>query len=182
MSAVAWAVALVAVQRLAELLWSARNARRLRAAGALEYGAGHYPLLVLLHAGWLAALLFLVPEDSAVYWPAAFLFIALQPVRLWIIASLGPRWTTRVLVSPGLPRIRRGPYRWVRHPNYALVAIEIAVLPLAFGVWEIALVCSLLNALLLFHRIRVEEAALASVSGHGKVYGVGADFRRESGS
>lgn len=161
MSAVATIVALVAAERGAELIHATRNARALRRRGGVEHGAGHYKLLVALHAAWLAALLLLVPGATPVSWPWLALFLLLQPLRLWVIASLGPYWTTRVITLPEAPLVRRGPYRFLRHPNYAVVAAEIAVLPLAFGAWRIALVFSLLNAILLAWRIRIEERALA---------------------
>jgi methyltransferase len=154
-------VLLVAAQRVAEIAYARRNARRLLAAGGREAGAGHYPLFVLLHGAWLAALAALVPAGAPVNWWWLALFVVLQAGRLWVIATLGPRWTTRVIVVPDAPLVRRGPYRFLRHPNYAIVAAEIAVLPLAFGAWRIALVFSLLNAVLLAHRIRVEDRALA---------------------
>lgn len=152
---------LVAAQRLLELVLARRNTRRLLAQGAVEIGAGHYPLFVLLHAGWLAALVLTVPADAPVSWPLLTLFVLLQAGRVWVVASLGRFWTTRIVTLPGAPLVRRGPFRFVRHPNYLVVTGEIAVLPLAFGAWEIALVFSVLNAALLFHRIRVEERALA---------------------
>lgn len=182
MSPVAWAVALVAAQRLVELAVSARNTRRLLAQGATEHGARHYPLLVLLHASWLASLLLAVPAERMVWWPAALLYLALQPVRLWAMLSLGGRWTTRVLILPGAPLVRRGPYRYLRHPNYAVVAAEIAILPAAFGAWALAVAFSLLNGLLLWWRIRTEDAALRPPNaGNAKVCGVGRVFDGESG-
>ena len=181
MTAIQLAVALVALQRLAELLFARRNTRRLLADTGKEYGAGHYPLIVVLHVGWLAALLLFVSSDEPVRWWAAGLYLALQPLRLWIIASLGRRWTTRIIVVPGAPPIRTGPYRWLRHPNYSLVAAEIALLPLAFGAWEVALAFSVANLPLIAWRVRVEEAALAEAAGHANVYGVRASFRPESG-
>lgn len=164
MSPALWAASLVAAQRLAELVWARRNTRRLRVAGAVEHGAGHYPLLVLLHGAWLAALALLTPAHAPVHWPVIGVYLALQPLRLWIIASLGECWTTRVLVVPGRAPVRRGPYRWLRHPNYLVVAAEIALLPLAFGAWGTALVFTVLNALLTAHRVRVENAALATAA------------------
>ena len=155
-------VGLVWAQRLAELIHARRNTRRLLDDGAHEVGAGHYPLMVLLHGAWLAALAFAVPPDADVNVPLLGLFLVLQAGRIWVMASLGPRWTTRIIVKHGLPPVRGGPYRYLRHPNYWVVAGEIAVLPLVFGAWEIAAVFSLLNAGLLVHRIRVEEAALAA--------------------
>lgn len=153
---------LVAAQRLAELLYAARNTRLLKARGAVEYGRQHYPAIVALHAAWLVSLLLWVPWHTppAIGWLA--LFILLQAARLWVVTSLGDRWTTRIIVLPGAPLVRRGPYRWLRHPNYLVVAAEIAVLPLAFGAWRIALVFSLLNAAMLAWRIRAEERALGT--------------------
>jgi methyltransferase len=154
-------VALVALQRLAELAYSRRNERRLLAAGGREAGARHYPLFVLLHGGWLAALFVLTPTEAPVSWPLLALFVALQIGRLWVIASLGRYWTTRIITVPGAPLVQSGPYRLVRHPNYWIVALEIAILPLAFREWLIALVFTILNLALLRHRVRIEDAALA---------------------
>lgn len=163
MTPLAWCLALVVAQRSAELVLARRNTASLLARGGVEHGAAHYPLIVALHAGWLAALAIVVPWDRPPSWPWLGLFIAMQPVRLWILASLGPRWTTRIIVMPGDQRVRRGPYRWLRHPNYLLVAIEIFALPAAFGAWTLAIAASLLNAaLLLLVRIPAEERALAS--------------------
>jgi methyltransferase len=152
---------LVAAQRLAELAYARRNEAALRRRGGVEIGRGHYPLFPLLHGAWLAALLLFVPGDTPIAWPFLAVFLVLQALRLWVMASLGPYWTTRVITLPGEHLVRRGPYRLLRHPNYVVVAGEIAVLPLVFGAWRIALVFSLLNAALLFWRIRVEESALA---------------------
>lgn len=153
-------VALVAAQRLAELAWARRNQKRLLAQGAVEAGRRHYPLLVAFHAAWLVALALLVPADASIsmFWLAVF--GVLQGLRLWVIASLGPYWTTRIISLPGAPLRRRGPYRLLRHPNYAVVAAEVPVLPLAFGAWGLALVFGLAHLPLLAWRIRVEEAAL----------------------
>lgn len=154
-------VLLVAAQRLAELVLAQRNTRRLLAEGAREEGAAHYPLFVLLHAGWLAALFVWTPADAPVDPWLLALFVLLQGGRVWVIASLGRYWTTRVVTLPGAPLVRRGPYRWVRHPNYLVVAGELAVLPLALGEVGLAVLFSLLNAPLTLHRIRVEDTALA---------------------
>jgi methyltransferase len=154
-------VLLVALQRLAELGHARRNTRRLLAEGGTEAGAGHYPLMILLHGGWLLALLVLVPSAASVNLWLLALYGLLQAARVWVIVSLGRFWTTRIITLPGAPLTRRGPYRFLRHPNYAIVVAEIAVLPLALGAWAIALVFSALNLALLAHRIRVEDAALA---------------------
>jgi len=154
-------VGLVAAMRLGELAYSARNARALKARGAVELGASHYPLIVALHAAWLAALLAFVPWNAAVNWYWLGLLLVLQIMRIWTIASLGRFWTARVYNLPSAPLVRRGPYRFVAHPNYLIVAGEIAVLPLVFGAWRIALIFSILNAALLAWRIRIEERGLA---------------------
>jgi len=157
-----WIVVAVAAQRLVELLYARRNEARLRAAGAVEAGAGHYPLIVLLHAAWLLALFQAAPADYAISWPILGVYMVLQLGRLWVIATLGRFWTTRILTLPGVPLMTTGPYRLCRHPNYAIVAAEIAVLPLAFGAWQLAVLFSLANGLLLWWRIRVEDQALRS--------------------
>jgi methyltransferase len=161
MSAVAIIIVLVALQRLGELVYAQRNTSRLLARGAVEIGRRHYPLFVLLHASWLLALFIVVPRDASVDWPLLAIFVVLQALRLWVVATLGPFWTTRIVTLPGAPLVRNGPFRFVRHPNYLVVIGEIAVLPLVFGAWGIAIVFSLLNLALLAWRIRIEEAALA---------------------
>ncbi len=135
---------LVVLQRLAELVLAARNTGRLRAEGAFEIDARGYPAFVLLHGGWLLSLALLVPATAAPSWPLLALYAVLQLGRVWVIA-----------------RVRRGPYRFVRHPNYLIVAAEIAVLPLAFGAVAIAVVFSIANLLLVVRRIAIEERALA---------------------
>ena len=161
MSAAAIILAVVTVQRLAELVLAHRNTHALLARGAWEAAPGHYPLMVALHAFWLCCLWWLA-IGRAVHWPLVAIFLLLQAGRLWVLATLGRRWTTRIIVLPGAPLVRRGPYRFVRHPNYLIVAGEIALLPLAFGLWQVALIFSLLNAIILAIRIRAEEKALAS--------------------
>ncbi len=153
-------VGLVVAQRLGEMALARRNTHRLLEQGGIEVGAGHYPLFVLLHAGWLFSLVLFVPPDQPPIWSLLALYLALQPLRIWIMASLGARWTTRIIVLPGGELVRHGPYRLLRHPNYLLVVCEIALLPLAFAAWETALVFSALNAALLTWRIKVEDAAL----------------------
>ena len=156
-----WIVLAVAVQRLFEIAYANRNTRRLLADGGREAGAGHYPLFIVLHAGWLIALFVIVPHDASILWPLIGVFAVLQLGRLWVIASLGRYWTTRIITVEGAPLIRRGPFKFLRHPNYAIVTCELAVLPLAFGAWWIAGVFTILNAALLTHRIRIENAVLA---------------------
>lgn len=156
-----WIVlALVALQRVVELFSSTRNTRRLLAAGGIETGAVQYPFIVLLHAAWLVSMAVLIPPATLPNWWLIGLYAALQPLRVWTIATLGPYWTTRIISVPGAPLVREGPYRFLRHPNYVVVCAEIALLPLAFGAVEIAIVFSILNASLLSWRIRVEERTL----------------------
>jgi methyltransferase len=161
MSAVAIAVTLVAAERLIELYFAARNTWALKARGAVEVGRGHYPVIVALHAAWLASLILLVPAATRPNFALIALYVALQGVRLWSILALGPYWTTRLLSVAGAPLVRRGPYGVVRHPIYMVVVAEIALLPLAFGAWGIALVFSMVNLALLAWRIRIEDGALA---------------------
>jgi methyltransferase len=161
-SPLVWIIALVAVQRLVELVLAASNTRRLMARGAREVGRAHYPLFVLLHASWLMAIALTTPLDRQPYWPLIGVFIVLQLARVWVVATLGPYWTTRIITLDEAPIVRGGPFRFVRHPNYCVVVAEIAVLPLAFGNWPVALIWTILNALLLRHRIRVEMGALSA--------------------
>lgn len=158
-------LALVTLQRLGELWLARRNSRALLARGAHEAGAGHYPLIVAVHSLWLAALWWLAPGRE-ILWPPIGVFLLLQTGRLWVLATLGRRWTTRIIVLPGEPLVTAGPFRFVRHPNYLVVALEIAILPLAFGLWQVALLFSALNAAALAIRIRAEDAALAPLAPH----------------
>lgn len=163
------AVVAVAAQRLAELRISRRHERTLLARGGIEHGAGHYPVMVAIHSAWLVGNLIegwrRGPAPRRVAVPAFSTFLAMQPLRWWIIRSLGERWTTRVVTVTGEPRRTAGPYRHVRHPNYAVVAVEIAALPLALGAPATAAAGSLANAVLLRHRIRVEDRALDDLGG-----------------
>jgi methyltransferase len=152
-------LALVTLQRIGELWLSNRNTKRLLACGAHEVGARHYPLIVAVHVLWLAALWWFAPERAVDrFWLAVF--VLLQLARIWVRATLGSRWTTRIIILPGAPLVRAGPYRWVDHPNYMIVIGEIAALPLVFGLWAVALIFSLLNAAVLTIRIREENRAL----------------------
>ena len=149
----------VTLQRLSELPRAAANTRRLLAAGGHEVAPGHYPLIVAVHAAWLAALWWLAP-GRAVHLPFLALYGLLLILRVWTLRTLGERWTTRIIVVPGEQLVARGPYRFVSHPNYLVVIGEIAVLPLVFGLWEVAAVFSLLNAIVLVVRVRAENKAL----------------------
>ena len=152
-------MALVTLQRLSELVIARRNTTRLLAQGAIEYGAGHYPAMVAMHSAWLAALWLSVGEQP-VNLLLLGLFVVLQALRVWVLAVLGPRWTTRIIVLPGAPLVARGPFRWVSHPNYCVVTAELAVLPLTFGLAWIAVLFTLLNAAMLYVRIGAEARAL----------------------
>jgi methyltransferase len=153
-------VGLVAVQRLAELAYAERNTAALKRAGATEVGRSHYPLIVILHAAWLVTVAVAAGPDSSINWYLLAVFVVLQGLRVWVLATLGPYWTTRIITNPGAPLVRRGPYRYVRHPNYLIVAGEIAVLPLVFGEITVAVVFTILNGLVLALRIRQEDTAL----------------------
>ncbi len=137
--------------------------------GAVERGAGHYPVMVGIHALWLVSTLvegLLRGPETPWWWPvplAAFLLV--QPLRYWAILSLGESWNVRVLVVPGRRLVRSGPYRYFTHPNYVVVVVEVLALPLIFGAWVTALVFSVLNAAFLFVRIREEERALEELAG-----------------
>jgi methyltransferase len=154
-------IALVVVQRLAELVYAERNTKALLARGAVEVGRAHYPLIVLLHAAWLVAIVALLPHDPPINFFLLAVFVVLQGLRVWVLATLGPYWTTRIITLPGAPLVRRGPYRLLRHPNYTVVAAEIAVLPLVFGEVWVAVGFTVLNGLMLAWRIRQENEALA---------------------
>ncbi|HEY5347937.1 MAG TPA: isoprenylcysteine carboxylmethyltransferase family protein [Rhizomicrobium sp.] len=160
---VAYAIlALVALQRLIEMRYAERNTRALRARGAVEIGASHYPLIVLLHAGWLVAVIASLAHPPVINWWLLGVFVLLQLLRVWVIATLGPYWTTRIISLPGAALVRRGPYRFVSHPNYMVVAGEILVLPLVFGEIWVAVIFTLLNAAILAWRIRQEETGLVT--------------------
>ena len=162
-TAAALFLAFLVIQRLSELVIARRNTAELLANGAREVAPGHYPLIVALHTCWIAALV-IFGYDEAVrpFWLA--LFAVLQAFRVWILVSLGRRWTTRIIVTD-TPLVARGPYRWVSHPNYLLVVCEIAVAPLVLGLWWVALVFTLPNAAVLSIRIRAENAALSPMRG-----------------
>jgi methyltransferase len=158
-------VLLIVVERLAELALSARHARRLRARGGVEHGAGHYPVMVLLHTALFVAApaeVFLAGRAFHPWLgpPMVVLLIGTLLLRYWVIATLGDRWCTRVIVPPGEPPIAAGPYRYLRHPNYLAVAVEVPSLALVHTAWLTALVLGVLNLVLLRTRIRVEDAAL----------------------
>ena len=160
-------VALITLQRGLELLISRRHERALRAKGAYERGAGHYPVIVGLHAGWLVSMLlegWMRGAQLSLLWPFCLaLFVGGQALRYWAILSLGERWTTRVVILPGVPLVERGPYKYVQHPNYLAVALEIFSASLIFGASFTALAFTLLNLGVLLVRIGTEARALREV-------------------
>jgi methyltransferase len=154
-------LAYVTFERLIELWLSSRNTKRLLARGAREHSAGHYPLIVAVHALWIATLWVLAYDRAHdAFWLA--LYVILQFARFWVLATLGPRWTTRIIVLPGEDLVKEGPYRFLNHPNYWIVAGEIAVLPLVFALPWVALIFTILNAAVLTVRVREENRALRS--------------------
>jgi methyltransferase len=161
----AFVLAFLTLQRLGELAWSRRNTARLLAAGGVEFGHGHYPLIVALHAAWLIGL-WVMAYDRSVDPLGLGAFVLLQLGRAWVLASLGRRWTTRIVVVPGTPLVAAGPYRLMRHPNYAIVTGELVVVPLAFGLPLFSALFFALNAAVLAVRIHAENAALAWASRH----------------
>lgn len=149
----------VTLERLIELFVSRANTQRLLNAGGREVAASHYPLIVAVHAAWLVTLWRLAPGQP-IQLPFLALFVLIEVGRVWVLRTLGSRWTTRIIVVPGETLVASGPYRFVNHPNYLVVAGEVALLPLVFGLWQVALIFSLLNAAVLTIRIRAENRAL----------------------
>lgn len=156
-------MSLVTAQRFAELVIARRNTAALIARGAREIGESDYPLIVAVHAAWLTSLWLMAPLQP-ILWPLIAVYALLQGLRIWVLATLGRSWTTRIIVLPGEPLVTRGPFRFLRHPNYAVVAGEIAVLPLAFGLVGTAIIFTILNAAILRVRIRSENRALARIN------------------
>jgi methyltransferase len=160
-SAAIWVLVLVTLQRLSEVVIATSNTRALLAKGGVETGAAHYPVMVLLHASWLACLWWF-GWNNPVVWSLLFAYGALQFFRIWILATLGRRWTTRIITVPGETLVARGPYRFVKHPNYLLVLLEMPLLPLALNLPWLAILFGLLNVAMLAWRISIENAALRS--------------------
>ena len=149
----------VTAQRLIELPVARANTARLLSLGGREVAPGHYPFIVAMHAAWLAAL-WVFALGQPINLPFLILFGLIELARVWVLRSLGTRWTTRIIIVPGEQLVARGPYRFISHPNYLVVIAELAVLPLVFGLWQIALIFSALNAAILTVRIRAENEAL----------------------
>jgi methyltransferase len=164
MTAAEFLLLAVMAQRAGELVLARRNTTRLKARGAIEIAPRHYPLIVAVHAAWLLSL-WVFGRDQPLHITALLGYIALQGFRIWVMGTLGARWTTRIMILPGEPLVTKGPYRFISHPNYAVVSAEILVLPLVLGLPVLAAIFSLLNALVLTIRIRAENSALADSSG-----------------
>ena len=163
-------VVAVALLRVVELRVARSNGAWARGRGGVEFGGGHYPVMVALHSallvGCVAEVLLLDrPFVPWLGWPMLALLAASSGLRWWCIRTLGRQWNTRVLIVPGLPLVSGGPYRWLRHPNYVAVITEIAAFPLVHSAWMTAAVVSVLNLALLTVRIRIEDAALEQVAG-----------------
>lgn len=161
-----WLVGAIGAERVAELVVARRHARWSLARGAVEFGRRHYPVMVVLHTGLLVGCLAEVwvmrrPFLPWLGWTMLAVVVTAQALRWWCVATLGPRWNTRVFVVPGLALVSGGPYRWLRHPNYVAVVAEGVALPLAHGAWLTAALFTLFNAALLTVRVRGEDAALA---------------------
>ncbi|MBO44679.1 MAG: hypothetical protein CMM28_13220 [Rhodospirillaceae bacterium] len=166
MSLTLWIILAVTLQRLGELVHSSRNTKKLLSEGGKEVGQSHYPIMIAIHTGWIFTITaFAVAADShslddLIIWPLIGVYGLVQVGRFWVLYSLGRYWSTKIIDLPGVPLIRKGPYRWIKHPNYLIVVLEIALLPMALQMWLIALVFSILNAGILAWRIQVENAAL----------------------
>jgi methyltransferase len=160
-------VLLVALERVNELRIAARNARKAFASGGVEIGQAHYRVMAMMHTAFLFACVgevvwFSRPFPGALGWVSIIIVLAAQSLRVWVLSALGERWNTRIIVVPNSEPVTRGPYRFLRHPNYVAVIAEIAFLPLVHGAWITALVFSVANAIVLFVRIRAEEQALGA--------------------
>lgn len=159
-TAVSWVLLYIIVQRLGELVYANSNTKRLIAEGGEEFGADHYQYFIFLHSAWIAIIALLVNPEYPLNPAFLVIFVATQYLRFWTLASIGRWWTTRVISAPHFDRIKRGPYKYISHPNYLVVVLEIAIIPLLLGLPWVALVFSVLNAILLRHRLGVENAVL----------------------
>ena len=155
------AALLILLQRGLEEIYSARNTRALIAAGGREAGHDYYPVVAITHLAWIAALFLLIPAGAPILWPLLALYLLLQVVRYWIIASLGPYWTHRIITLPDAPVVRAGPYKFMRHPNYATTIAETFLLPLVFGDAAVAVIFGCVWSAVLYYKILLEDKALA---------------------
>jgi len=156
------AAIIVLLQRGAEELHSARNTRSLLARGGREEGSAYYPVVAVTHLGWLAAIFFLVPPDAPIVWPVLALFLLLQPIRYWIIGTLGPYWTHRIITLDTAPIVCGGPFRFIRHPNYAVTYAETLLLPLAFGAIALAFIMAAIWFTVVRYKIVLEDRTIAA--------------------
>jgi methyltransferase len=157
---VSWVLLYIVVQRLGELVHANRNTKRLLSQGGQEHGADHYHYFIFLHSAWIAIIALLVDPQHIIYPAMLALFVATQLLRIWTLASIGRWWTTRIISAPHFDRVKRGPYKYISHPNYLVVVLELAIVPLMLDLPWVALVFSILNAVLLRHRIGVENKVL----------------------
>lgn len=155
------AALLILVQRGLEEIYSERNTRRLIAAGGREVGHDYYPVVAITHLAWIAALFLLIPASAPILWPLLALYLALQVVRYWVIASLGRFWTHRIITVEGAPIVREGPYRLLRHPNYAVTILETFLLPLVFADAAVAVIFGCVWSAVLYYKVLLEDKALA---------------------
>jgi methyltransferase len=156
------AAILLLLQRGLEEVYSSANTKRLLAEGAREAGAEYYPIVATTHLGWIASLFLLVSPNANISWPLLMLYALLQVARYWVIGSLGRYWTHRIITLPDAPVVKRGPYKYIRHPNYVITLLETFLLPLVFGAWGLALIMTAIWAAVLHYKILLEDAALAS--------------------
>ena len=156
-----FAALIVFLQRGLEELHSQRNTRALIAEGAVEAGRGYYPVVAVAHLAWIASIFFLIPASAPVIWPLLLLFVLLQVARYWVIGTLGRYWTHRIITLPKAPVIRAGPYRWLRHPNYAVTLAETLLLPSVFGAFALGIIMTAVWAAVIRYKIELEDAALA---------------------
>jgi len=159
------AALLVLLQRGAEELYSARNTRTLLAQGGREEGRDYYPVVAVTHIAWIAAIFFLIPPDAPIIWPLLALYLILQVARYWIIGTLGPYWTHRIITLEKAPIVRKGPYSWVRHPNYMVTIAETLLLPMVFGAPALGAIMAAVWSAVLYYKIVLEDAALAKRRG-----------------
>jgi methyltransferase len=155
------AALLVLLQRGVEELYSAHNTRKLLAEGGHEEGRDYYPVVAITHLAWIAAIFFLIPPDAPIVWPLLALYLVLQVARYWIIGTLGPYWTHRIITLEKAPVVRKGPYSWVRHPNYMVTIAETLLLPMVFGAPALGAIMAAVWSAVLYYKIVLEDAALA---------------------
>lgn len=157
---VTWVLLYIVIQRLGELVYANWNTKKLLAAGGQEHGADHYHYFIFLHSAWIAIIALMVDPQYSLSKTMLALFVASQLLRFWTLASIGKWWTTRIISAPHFDLVKKGPYRFISHPNYLVVVLEIAIVPLLLGLPWVALVFSILNAILLRHRLSIENEIL----------------------